>query len=118
MERAQVILIVDDDMDICYLLEEIFKVYNIPSTSVHTLEAAKTIINKFNPTHIILDYKLPDGYGTEFIKFLYEYHSNIKVILLTGDTEISEEAFGEIIRIIQKPFSLNTIKEVFQDIVQ
>lgn len=114
MERIPSILIVDDDLDICLLLKEIFKCFEVSCNSAHSIQSAKSLIIEVNPTHIVLDNILPDGFGKDFIAYLTDSHPEIKVILLTGDSEVSEGSLGDFFRIVQKPFTRNEIKEALE----
>lgn len=117
MEKRPSILVVDDDEDICLLLHEIFRSFNISSSSVLSITSAKSIIYQLKPTHIILDNNLPDGDGISFTEYLSNYHPDIKITLLTGDSEINYEGIEGILDILLKPFTKNSIKEAFKDLI-
>lgn len=117
MEKSPTILIVDDDQDICFLLQEILMSFNISCTSAHSIRSAKSQLSKINPSHILLDNNLPDGDGITFIGYLSKFYPTIKIVLLTGDSEITGECLEEILKILQKPFTKDTIKEAFNDLI-
>ena len=101
------ILIVDDEHDIVELLEDLLlhKGYNI--ARAFSQAEARDQIEKFKPTIILLDIKLPDGDGVEFLKV---DHANIDIIMITGlaDKEIALKALKNgAADYITKPIDLN-----------
>ncbi|MCK4715996.1 MAG: response regulator [Candidatus Marinimicrobia bacterium] len=104
------ILIVDDEHDIVELLEDLLlhKGYNI--ARAFSQAEARDQIEKFKPTIILLDIKLPDGDGVEFLKEIKVDHANIDIIMITGlaDKEIALKALKNgAADYITKPIDLN-----------
>lgn len=111
MWRNHSVLIVEDDQDICALLTDILDTYNISNFSANTLISAKMALLKYKPTHILLDYRLPDGTGKELIDYLVVKGTDTKIILSTGHMEEIEEAdfLTFISNLIVKPFTKDSI---------
>ncbi len=61
------VMIVEDEKDLCFLLERMLKKENLFTSSVNTLTEAKYKLNKIKPTILFLDSHLPDGSGSDFI---------------------------------------------------
>ncbi len=81
-------LIIDDEIDICYLLTAILKNADIESTYVNTLAAAKDILDNRFPEIIFLDNHLPDGMGVDFISYIKKNKPDSKVVMITAyDTQ-------------------------------
>jgi len=104
------ILIVDDEYDIVELLEDLLlhKGYNI--ARAFSQAEARDQIEKFKPAIILLDIKLPDGDGVEFLKEIKVDHANIDIIMITGlaDKEIALRALKNgAADYITKPIDLN-----------
>lgn len=104
------ILIVDDEHDIVELLEDLLlhKGYNI--ARAFSQAEARDQIEKFKPAIILLDIKLPDGDGVEFLKEIKVDHANIDIIMITGlaDKEIALRALKNgAADYITKPIDLN-----------
>lgn len=100
------VLIIDDDPDICVLLESFFNSYNLSSVSVNTLEAAKVRLNKIIPMFIILDNSLPDGKGINFINYFKSSIPDVKIIVCSAD-DLEEELKRQAVNVysvIKKPF--------------
>jgi two-component system, OmpR family, response regulator len=108
-------LIIDDDIDICWMLSEILRIKGIQVQHVSSLHGAKDILKTYDPFLILLDNKLPDGSGADFISYLYEGHPASKVIFITGYDEVTDldpRANSSIIDIIYKPFTISKFRSV------
>ena len=77
-------LIIDDEIDICYLLSGILRNKNIQSNYVNSLGEAAQALKKYDPEIIFLDNHLPDGMGVDFISQLKKNHPASKVIMITA----------------------------------
>ena len=77
-------LIVEDDLDICYLLSGMLKQKKIVSSYVNTLADAVNSLKKDSPDILILDNHLPDGLGVEFISFLKKNYPATRIIMITA----------------------------------
>lgn len=77
-------LIIDDEMDICFLLGKILRAKNIHATYVNTLSAAKLALQFNEPQIVFLDNHLPDGLGTDFLTQVKQQAPAAKVIMITA----------------------------------
>ena len=71
MQRA---LIIDDEIDICYLLSGILRAKKLQVSYVNSLTEATLALQTQNPEIIFLDNHLPDGLGVDFIRHIKETH--------------------------------------------
>src|SRR5450432_899608 len=78
------ILIVDDEMDICYLLGGILKQKNYNSSFANSISDAQKAIDKAPPSLLILDNRLPDGLGMDFIPYVKENYPLVKILMVTA----------------------------------
>jgi len=104
------ILIVDDEHDIVELLEDLLLQMGYNVARAFSQAEAREQIEKFKPTIILLDIKLPDGDGVEFLKEIKVDHADIDVIMITGlaDKEIALRALKNgAADYITKPIDLN-----------
>lgn len=85
------ILIVDDEHEIVELLEDLLteKGYNV--STAFTLDEARQKIKQYDPGIVLLDIKLPDGDGVDFLQEIKKKNPKIDVIMITGlsDKEIA-----------------------------
>jgi two-component system, OmpR family, response regulator len=107
------ILVVEDEGDICLLLELLLTGRNTVIDHVHTLMDAKDFIEREQPTLVLLDNRLPDGLGIDFIGFLKRAYPRIKIIMITGVDGMAEEAVlaTGADRFISKPFTQAQLQE-------
>jgi DNA-binding response OmpR family regulator len=91
MEEAPKVLIVDDEVDICFVLSSMFKSKNVVSDYANTLAEAQLMIKNINPSILILDNQLPDGLGVEFIGYVKRHNPQIKVVMITAHDSPSDK---------------------------
>jgi two-component system OmpR family response regulator len=78
------ILIVDDEADMCLLLNILLTGKDLQLDHVKSISSANTYLETENPSIIILDNKLPDGFGIDFIPKMKKAHPYIKIIMISG----------------------------------
>jgi CheY-like chemotaxis protein len=107
------ILVVEDEGDICLLLELLLVGRRTVVDHVHTLTDAKEFIEREQPTLVLLDNRLPDGLGIDFIGYLKGEYPQIKIIMITGVDGIAEDAVlaTGADRFISKPFTQAQLQE-------
>ena len=113
------ILIIEDEGDICLLLNIILKNNELDLDHVNTIARAKEYLQQEKPSVILLDNKLPDGRGLDFISYIRENYPEIKIVMITGDLAASAEeiALSQGADIfLEKPFTrdvvMNSVKEL------
>ena len=106
------VLIIEDEVDICYLLSGILKKRNLNTSYVTSLFAAEEILRKQYPDILFIDNHLPDGYGVDFLSLIKRNHPNTKIIMITahdtGDDKQKALKQGADY-FIGKPFTRDTI---------
>ncbi len=118
MSKGFKILIIDDEKELCELIQLILKDKNYQIDCAYTLKEGRKKFMNQHPSILILDHFLPDGNGLDMIEHEPEILINSKVIMITGDTKSSTRAEELGIEFfIQKPFSLKTIRELVQEII-
>jgi two-component system, OmpR family, response regulator len=106
-------MIVEDEVDLCYLLKSVLKQNNLQADCAYSIKEAKENINRINPAVIFLDNFLPDGYGSDFIVSIKKRFPAPKIIMITAHDSITdiENAFKRgADYFITKPFSAKTVK--------
>jgi two-component system, OmpR family, response regulator len=77
-------LIIDDELDICFLLKSILKKRDLDVNYVNRLEDAKIALKNNTPPIIFLDNHLPDGLGIDFISYVKTNYPATKIIMITA----------------------------------
>ena len=85
------ILIVEDEADMCLLLNILLAGKNIKLDHVKTLSSAASYLAADQPAIVILDNKLPDGLGIDYIPEIKKKHPNLKVIMISGMGEAAKD---------------------------
>jgi|SRR5260221_14537523 len=87
------VLIIEDEAEMCFLLELLLNEKETTVEHVKTIAAARQFLQTEIPSLILLDNRLPDGYGMEFLVFLKLNHPDIKIIMISGvDKEVEDAA--------------------------
>ena len=110
-------LIIDDEVDICYLLKGILRHKNIQAAHVTSLADARDFLKESAPPVIFLDNHLSDGMGIDYIKQLKSTHPESKVIMITAHDTASdrEKAYAEgVDYFISKPFNREIILKTIE----
>ncbi|HEU4472747.1 MAG TPA: response regulator [Flavisolibacter sp.] len=113
--KAKKVLIIEDEGDMCLLLNILLNGKEMELDHVKNLAAAETYLAKEQPSVVILDNKLPDGFGVDFISFIKKNFPSIKIIMISGyDSSVEDVAIENGADIfLQKPF---TRDQLFQSI--
>ena len=112
---AQKILIIEDEGEMCLVLNILLNDEDLELEHVKNLAAATEYLTQHQPALIILDNKLPDGYGVDFISFLKKHYPAIKIIMITGYDPSAEDVALEngADIFLEKPF---TKQQLFESI--
>ncbi|MGR3177444.1 MAG: sigma-54-dependent transcriptional regulator [Candidatus Anammoxibacter sp.] len=112
MSNKNTILVVDDEENVCRLIETIFKKdFNV--LAVHNGEAALEEIKRQDIDVVLLDQNMPDCTGIGILKDIKQYDENIPIIMITayGKIELAVEAMKLGAKeYIEKPFDPKKIK--------
>ncbi|MGI8637453.1 MAG: response regulator [Segetibacter sp.] len=100
-------LIIEDESDMCLLLNIMLGTKEVELDHVNNLSAAREYLKSENPSVVILDNKLPDGFGVDFISFIKNNYPSIKIIMISGyDASAEDVALDNGADIfLQKPFT-------------
>jgi two-component system OmpR family response regulator len=114
MTDAKKVLIVDDELDICYLLSGMLKQRNFLTGFVNTLSDATIALQNDPPTILFLDNHLPDGFGLDFIPYIKKNYPDVKVIMITahdGAVERRQAYEGGVDLFVAKPLNRKMIND-------
>jgi two-component system, OmpR family, response regulator len=114
-------LIIDDEIDICYLLSSILRKKNVQPNYVNSISEATTALKNQKPEIIFLDNHLPDGMGVDFIQRIKKNNPDTKVIMITAydtTTDRSKAISNGVDYFIPKPFSSDMIYKTVDRLMQ
>lgn len=78
------ILVVDDDGQMGLVLDMVLQDSPFELDYVSSIVSADEYLAKQQPVAVILDNKLPDGYGLDFIVYLKQKYPSLKIIMISG----------------------------------
>jgi two-component system, OmpR family, response regulator len=78
------ILIIEDEGDLCFLLELMLDKEDTSVDHVKSLAAAREFLKADNPDLIFLDNRLPDGIGLDFIPYVRNNYPAARIIMISG----------------------------------
>lgn len=112
-KKAQKVLIIEDERDMCLLLNVLLNGDELELDHVNSLLAADEYLVKEQPSVVILDNKLPDGYGVDFISYIKQKYPSIKIIMISGfDSSVKDVALENGAEVyLEKPFTRDQIYE-------
>ena len=114
------ILMVEDEGEMCLLLNIILLGKDIEMDHVKTLGAAKAYLEKEQPNLVMLDNRLPDGLGLDLIPFIRSNYPDIKILMISGfhSAEVKDIALETgADAFLEKPFTKEQIYKSVQDLL-
>ena len=114
------VLIIDDELDICYLLSGILRQKKLRTAYVNNLSDAIIALRNDLPSLLFLDNHLPDGFGLDFIHHIKTNYPSIKIIMITAHDSAAERnrAFKEGVNFfLSKPFTRDLIYSTIDQLI-
>lgn len=106
-EKSKKVLIIEDEGDMCLLMNIMLNDDETELEHVKSLEAAQNFLQEQQPTAVILDNKLPDGFGVDFINYIKKNYPSIKIGMVSGFTnsvkDVALESGADFF--LEKPFT-------------
>jgi len=116
--RAKKLLVVEDQGEMCLILDLILSERNIESDYVNNLLDADEYLEKNKPSVIILDNKLPDGFGVDFITYVKKKYPGIKIIMISGFSTARDVALENgADAFLEKPFSMDNVNKAIDEVL-
>ena len=115
-----IVLIVDDEVDICYFLKRNLNRKDFSASFVNTIKEAELAVDTEHPSILLLDNHLPDGLGLDFALKVKKEHPEIKIVMITAhDTQNdrSDANKNGIDYFLSKPFMMTEVYKAI-DIVK
>ena len=113
------VLIIDDEEELCMLMELVLEREHFIAESIHVLGGALKMIEKMKPDYIFLDNHLPDGKGIDFISKMIDIWPGTKIVMMTAHNEkhLDEKALHQgASYFLHKPFNRNNIENIINSL--
>jgi DNA-binding response OmpR family regulator len=110
MDKKKV-LIIDDEVDFCLLMQFYLSKKNCDVSISHTLREGLGLLQNKTPDIVILDNNLPDGLGWPAAKDILETAPDVQLFLISANKptkpdEINTDAH---LQVVEKPISISQI---------
>ncbi|NOX76399.1 MAG: sigma-54-dependent Fis family transcriptional regulator [Gammaproteobacteria bacterium] len=108
-------LIVDDEPDICELLELTLGRMNIETRAALNLAQARELLTQHRFDLCLTDMKLPDGNGIELVEYIQQHHAKTPVAVITahGNMEWAIKALkAGAFDFVSKPVDLHILRNL------
>lgn len=117
--KAKKVLIVEDEGDMCLLINILLTGKGMELDHVKTLAKATEYLEQTAPSVVILDNKLPDGLGMDLIPFIKKSYPALKIIMISGFDKAAADVALEngADTYLAKPFSKEQLFEAVEELV-
>lgn len=108
-------LIVDDEPDLCELAEITLSRMGLETTSVHTVNDARQLLDSRDYDICLTDMNLPDGDGIELVEYIQQKHPCLPVAVITayGNMELAIRALkAGAFDFVSKPVDLQIFRNL------
>ena len=100
------ILVIEDEGEMGLLLNLFLDEKDMYLDYVKDISSAEKYLQKEQPSVIILDNRLPDGFGVDFIGYIKKNHPSVKIIMISGFSFVRDLALEKgADAFLEKPFS-------------
>jgi two-component system, OmpR family, response regulator len=114
------VLIIEDEGDMCLLLNILLNGRELELDHVKSLLAAEEYLQQENPKVILLDNKLPDGFGIDFISIIKKQYPDVKIIMISGydgsAKDVALENGADLF--LEKPFSKDQLYAAIKTVLK
>jgi DNA-binding response OmpR family regulator len=113
------ILVVEDEGEIGLVLDMMLNKGAIEMDYVSDLLSADEYLQRQQPSVIILDNKLPDGFGVDFIIYIKKKYPSIKIVMISGLTAARDVALENGADLFfEKPFSMEEFENAINRLLE
>ena len=112
-----VALIVEDEIDLSFLLAQVTKLAGYEPEVIHSGDIALDRLAQVIPDLVLLDLNLPKVLGTDILKHirseqrLFEVH----VIVVTAYKHLAEAIYDQADQVLNKPFEFDQLTKLVAD---
>jgi DNA-binding response OmpR family regulator len=108
------VLIIDDEVDFCLLMQFYLSKKNCDVSISHTLHDGLMQVSDYSPDIVILDNNLPDGLGWPAANNILEVAPNVHLFLISANKPTNKSDYhsngnGNKIDVVEKPISISQI---------
>ena len=83
-KQQPLVLLVDDETDLCMLMQMSLSRLGIKTHIAHHLKQAKHFLGEYQYDACITDFNLPDGNGLELVRYVTQLYPKTPIAVLTA----------------------------------
>jgi DNA-binding response OmpR family regulator len=118
-EKVKKILIIEDEGEMGLLLNIFLDDKDMELDYVKDLLSAGAYLEEKQPAVVILDNKLPDGYGVDFIGYIKKKYPDTKIIMISGFSSAKDVALANGADVfLEKPFSKSAFYDSIHSVLE
>ena len=120
MDRKKKVLIIDDEVDFCLLMQFYLSKKNCEVSFSHTLKDGLGSIRNKTPDIVILDNNLPDGLGWPAAKNILDAAPEVHLFLISANKPSNKDDINNDninnghFHVVEKPISISQIDNFLQ----
>jgi two-component system response regulator PilR (NtrC family) len=117
VEQQPLVLLVDDEEDLCTLMQMSLSRIGIKTHIAHRVEQAKKFLSEYRYDACLTDLNLPDGNGLQLVEWINQHFPSIPVAVLTayGNMEIAIAALkAGAFDFVNKPVNQKHLEQLLQ----
>jgi two-component system OmpR family response regulator len=110
--KPKKVLVVEDEGEMGLILDMVLHERKFQLDYVNDISSADEYLQKQEPAVILLDNKLPDGFGVDYISYIKKKHPSVKIIMISGFAAARDVALANgADMFFEKPFPLEEFSE-------
>jgi len=117
VEQQPLVLLVDDEEDLCTLMQMSLSRIGIKTHIAYRLEQAKKFLSEYRYDACLTDLNLPDGNGLQLVEWINQHFPSVPVAVLTayGNMEIAIAALkAGAFDFVSKPVNQKHLEQLLQ----
>jgi DNA-binding NtrC family response regulator len=117
------VLVVDDDEDLCETLWDVFRENKYRVCLAHTAQEAADRLRGRDHRVVLIDMKLPEGNGGDVLRLVREIAPTARTVLIAGYRGEMEQLIGQVLsegadEVCYKPFDVAKLLETVNKLAQ
>ena len=118
-KNSKKVLIIEDEGVMCLLLNIMLTGKEMELEHVKSIAAAKDYLSNENPSVVILDNKLPDGLGVDFIGFIKQNYPDIRIVMISGYSGAAKDValVNGADKFLEKPFTKENLYKSVKELL-
>jgi CheY-like chemotaxis protein len=117
------ILLVDDDRDLCASLWDLLRERGYRVSLAHTAAAARDLLVQQNLKVVLLDLRLPDGTGNDVFAVLRQANPQVRTMIITGHRPELDSLIEDLLvegadAICYKPFNVDQLLATLKQLAE